>query len=47
MWTMGYNSAAYNLYLPRERHEFRLPIGRAEIQEVSPHEIRFRFGPAR
>jgi len=42
-WTMGNNSAAYNLYLRREQREFALPIGRVRVLEVSPTEIRLQF----
>jgi len=43
MWTMGYNSAAYNLYLSLDQREFELPIGRVTVSDVSPGELRFRF----
>ena len=43
MWTMGYNSAAYNLFLGRAEQEFRLPFGTATVVEPSPGELRFRF----
>ena len=43
VWTMGHNSAAYNLYLAEDRRDFLLPVGKAEVLDVSPDEMRFRF----
>jgi hypothetical protein len=43
MWTMGYNSAAYNLYLGRGQREFQLPFGTAAVVELSPNELQLRF----
>jgi len=43
MWTMGYNSAAYNLYLSGGEREFCLPFGTATVVEPSSSELHFRF----
>jgi len=43
VWTMGYNSAAYNLYLSRGERGFRLPFGTAAVVEMSPGELQMRF----
>ena len=43
MWTMGHNSAAYNLYLTEAQREFRLPVGRVQVVEHSAAGVRLRF----
>jgi hypothetical protein len=43
-WSMGHNSAAYDLYLHAGEREFFTPVGRGEVLEATSREIRFRFG---
>ena len=42
-WTFGYNSMAYNLYLPKDKKEFFTPKGRVQVEYVSTEEIRFSY----
>ncbi len=42
-WSMGHNSAAYNVYLSREAATFALPVGRVSVTSRSPSEIGIRF----
>lgn len=42
-WSVNYNSAAYNLFLPEDQRELAFLEGRIVVQEVSPREIRFRY----
>jgi hypothetical protein len=42
-WTMGHNSAAYNLYLHQDQRQFELPPGMVTVLEQSPEELRLRF----
>ena len=42
-WTFGYNSMAYNLYLPKNKKEFFTPKGRVQVEYVSTEEIRFTY----
>ena len=41
--TTGYNSMAYNLYIPKGQSEVQLPKGRMVILSVSTEEIHFRY----
>ena len=43
-WTMGHNSAAYNLFLAPDQREFLTPVGRGSVEWSSPDEIRLQFG---
>ena len=42
-WSSGNNSLAYNLYIPKDQHEFFTPKGRVKVEYVSPDEIRFCY----
>ena len=42
-WSMGHNSAAYNLFLSPETRPFALPVGRVSVTSRSPSEIGLRF----
>lgn len=43
VWTSGYNSAAHNLYFPKNQREIDLLGGRLMVLEQSSRHIRFRF----
>lgn len=43
MWTLNYNSAAYNVFLPLDQREMSFLGGRLLFESVSPQEIRFRY----
>ena len=42
-WSVGYNSAAYNLYFRANQGSFPLFGGRVTVLDASQHELRFRF----
>jgi len=42
-WSLNYNSAAYNLFLPADQRELRFLDGRIVVEDLSPREIRFRY----
>ncbi len=41
--TLGNNSFAYNLYLPKDIREFATLKGRVQVEYVSNEEIRFTY----
>jgi hypothetical protein len=41
--TLGNNSFAYNLYLPKDKREFSTLKGRVQVEYVSTEEIRFTY----
>ena len=42
-WSVGHNSAAYNLFFPRDNREISMSTaGRVTVYSVSPDEIRIR-----
>lgn len=43
VWTRGYNSAAYNLYFPKNQREIYIFGGRLVVLELSSRHIRFQF----
>ena len=42
-WSSGHNSMAYNLFIPKHQREFFAPIGRVQVEYVSPEEIHFSY----
>jgi hypothetical protein len=42
IWSLGQNSAAYNLFLPADQRRFTLMNRRVVVSEVSPSAIRGR-----
>ena len=43
VWTSGYNSAAHNLYFPKNQREIDMFGGRLVVLELSSRHIRFQF----
>lgn len=43
IWTSGYNSMAYNLYLPTTQTKIRINKWVLDIQSVSSENLLFRF----
>ena len=41
--TLGNNSYAYNLYLPKDKREFATLKGKVKVEYVSTEEIRFVY----
>lgn len=42
-WTFGYNSMAYNLYLPLNQKEFYTQKGKVLVEYANKDEIRFTY----
>lgn len=42
-WTFGYNSMAYNLFIPKDKKEFYTQKGRVQVEYVSVEEMRFTY----
>ncbi len=42
-WSVNYNSAAYNVFLPLDQREMPFLDGRLVFESVSAQETRFRF----
>jgi hypothetical protein len=42
-WSVGHQSAAYNLFLPSDQRELPLFSGRMFIEDVSPQRVSLRY----
>ena len=43
-WSSGYNSLAYNLYIPIDQRQIEISDVKLTIESLSPNEIHFRTG---